>query len=206
GEAAAARAWPAEEDVPLGGWRLRASGGVTNRGNSVWPNADDGGVPLERKLAAVEAFYADRGLPARYQMTVASRPSDLDAVLEARGYRLHTPCLVMVADAAEVLARLGGGDGVSVAERPDEEWLGAWGGLGGARPGEAAARTAFLLRTGLPLAFASSRVGGEVAAVGAAAREGGWLGVFGMATRPELRRRGLARAVLAALAAWGAGR
>jgi GNAT superfamily N-acetyltransferase len=205
-EAVAARAWPALEEQRLGGWRLRASGGVTHRGNSVWPNSDDGTLKLDDKLSAVEAFYAARGLPASYQMTLAAQPAGLDAALEARGYRLETPCLVMVADAAAVLARAGGGAGVSVAEEPGADWLGAWVGLDGAKPGEAEARTAFLGRTGLPLAFASASIDSKVAAVGAAALDSGWLGVFGMATQPAFRRRGLARAVLGALAAWGAAR
>jgi ribosomal protein S18 acetylase RimI-like enzyme len=42
------------------------------------------------------------------------------------------------------------------------------------------------------------------AAVGAAALDADWLGVHDLAVRPELRRQGLARAVLAGLLEWGA--
>jgi GNAT superfamily N-acetyltransferase len=203
-EEVAGRAWVAAEEEPLGGWRLRASSGVTQRGNSVWPNSDDGSLSLEAKLTAVEAFYAARGLPARYQMTVAAVPADLDAELAARGYALICPCLVMTAAVGEVTAQAGEGDGVMVAEAPDEAWLDAWLSLEDVRPEQRAARTAFLGRTKAAQVFAAGRVEGVTAAVGRGALDGGWLGVFGMATRPAFRRRGLARAVLGALAAWGA--
>ena len=44
----------------------------------------------------------------------------------------------------------------------------------------------------------------EPAAVGNAVVQGGWVGIFGMATQPCYRRRGLGRSVLRTLLAWGA--
>ena len=48
------------------------------------------------------------------------------------------------------------------------------------------------------------RVGIEVVAVGWAVADTGAVGVFGMATRPEARGRGIAGSVLATLAGWAA--
>ena len=67
-EQCALHSLPATEDVALGGWRLRFDHGLHRRGNSVWPNADDGSIPLEQKLARAESFYAARALPVRYQI------------------------------------------------------------------------------------------------------------------------------------------
>ncbi|MEX2146079.1 MAG: GNAT family N-acetyltransferase, partial [Candidatus Rokuibacteriota bacterium] len=54
-------AWPAAEQVALGPWKLRATGGVTHRANSVFavPRAPVPGdvVPL---IEAAERFYGAR--------------------------------------------------------------------------------------------------------------------------------------------------
>jgi ribosomal protein S18 acetylase RimI-like enzyme len=57
-----------------------------------------------------------------------------------------------------------------------------------------------------PSAYASVIAGNRVLGVGRAVADRGWAGVFGMATVPEARGRGVARAVLAALAGWAQAR
>src|SRR5262249_47798162 len=112
-EGGAGRAWGGAEEGALGGWRPRGSGRGTQRGNPVWPRSGEGTMPVEAKLTAVEAFYAARGLPARYQMTIAAVPAGLDAELAARGYALICPCLVMTATVGDVRARAGEDAGVA---------------------------------------------------------------------------------------------
>src|SRR3954469_20591084 len=63
-----------------------------------------------------------------------------------------------------------------------------------------------LARIPCPSACASALSGGRVVAVGRGVLDDGWVGVFGMATLPEARRTGAARAILAALAGWAAER
>jgi N-acetylglutamate synthase len=53
-------------------------------------------------------------------------------------------------------------------------------------------------------AYARLWFGGDVIAVGRAVLDTGWAGIFGIATQPQARRRGAARAVLATLAHWAA--
>ncbi len=53
-------------------------------------------------------------------------------------------------------------------------------------------------------ANASIESDGRIVAVGRGCAERGWLGIFAMATRPDQRGRGHARAVLDALGAWAA--
>ena len=54
-EGCANRAWPAALVEPLDGWLLRWSDGLTRRGNSAYPLADTGSLPLEEKVEAVES-------------------------------------------------------------------------------------------------------------------------------------------------------
>ena len=51
-------------------------------------------------------------------------------------------------------------------------------------------------------AYATVSISGYPVAVGRAVADTGWVGVFSMATLPDVRRRGAGRAVLAALADW----
>jgi GNAT superfamily N-acetyltransferase len=187
--------WRAPETEELDGWRLRFAHGLTGRANSVWPNGY-GVVPLVEKIARAEEWYARRGLPARFQMTEAARPTGLPAALEARGYRQPAPS-VSVETAALPETATGSAD---VREQLDDEWLALWAGSRDFDDLDVA--RALLL--GSPGRTAFARVGDL--AIGRGVAVEGWLGVTSMVTVPGARRRGYAREILGALAAWARGR
>src|SRR5262245_60336589 len=123
-EDVAFRAWPAAEVIELSGWRLRFTYGVTRRANSVWPNALRDTVALEERIAAVEAFAAERGIPPSFQLTAAAQPSELDAVLAARGYEVDAPVIVKVRELDVPGAEdFGVGLAATVVPQPSAEWL-----------------------------------------------------------------------------------
>ena len=206
-EHAAFAAWPGLEVAQVDGWRLRAAGGVTGRANSVWSLEDGGALGLAAKLAAVEGFYAARGLPARFQITPAARPAELDAALAARGYRFYSPTDVQVADLTAILERTTPLRAlpfvVEVAEEFDPQWFSLYATAEGYDPRTAALRAAILERIEGTRAFVSLSTGGQPAAVGLGVAAGEWLGVFCMSTLPAFRRRGAASAILRTLAIWG---
>ena len=115
----AGNAWPAPVVQVVGGWRLRFGHGISRRTDSVLANDDDGRLPVGDKVALAEAFYDRRQVPARFQLSPADRPPDLDHALADRGYRDEGAVLVQVAPVGEVLRR---GDrpgaGVRLAEVP----------------------------------------------------------------------------------------
>jgi N-acetylglutamate synthase len=204
-EELAANAWPAPVTQVVGGWRLRFAWGVTRRANSVLANDHHDGPRLAERMELVEAFYARRGQPARYQISPASRPDGLDAALADRGYLGRLRVLVLCAPLASVLERLPPpGDRVAVAGEPDAAWLETLRALLGYY-GDGAAVRRTLRGIGPPAGYAAVRQDGRPLAIGRAVAERGFAGVFGMATLPEARRRGLGTAVLAALADWAAG-
>lgn len=88
---------------------------------------------------------------------------------------------------------------MTLRSAPDTAWLQVWRAAGdrGAAAAEAAAR--MFGRVTAPSAFA----GDGSAAVGRGVLDGGWLGIFAMATAAASRRRGAAAAVLRALLRWG---
>jgi ribosomal protein S18 acetylase RimI-like enzyme len=204
-EELAANAVPAAVSQEIDGWRLRFSSGVTRRANSVYA-ARHGGLPgLDEKIAAAEAFYRRRGLVCRFQLCPASRPTELDATLGARGYSTTTPTFVQTGPLSSML-KLAVGMG-QVSEQFDESWLAAYiEGEGETDQRKIGARRAMLQRVGPPAGFAATAVEGRLAAVAFGVVERGWLGIFSVATSPPFRGRGLAAATLGELATWAEGR
>lgn len=205
-EEIAFRAWPAAEVEELSGWRLRFADGVTRRANSVWPNSTVGELTLHERFRRVEEWYRARGVPPRYQISPACRPSDLDLMLAERGYRAEAPTSVQTL--ALERFRLAGQPPqilTAVLPAPDEEWIR----LAidqGPTPANKGAYLGILRRIGSRGGFALARWKGKPIANGIGVVEGQWLGIFGMATLPEARRRRAATAILGALVAWAIAR
>lgn len=206
-ETLAANAWPAAEVELCGGWRLRSTHGVTRRANSVWPNHDDGALPLAAKLAQVEAFYAARQRRTVYQICEAMQPAHLDAVLAKRGYFLEAPTFVQTAPLATLLDRLPPSHQdaavvVQVSEAFNAQWFEFYCISEQVSIDAAPVRRAILERIAPVHSFVTLLLDGAVAALGLGVVEEGWLGIFSMATMPAFRRRGAARTVLHTLAKW----
>lgn len=189
-EEAAALGWPALETERLGGWLLRAAEGWTRRANSALV-LGDAGVPdaLER----VEAWYAERGLPAWLAVPMPAM-APVDHAAERAGW--VSPLDVQVLTAP--LRPTPPDPGVLLADALSPEWAAVY-----------AARTVppvgvRVLTAPETVTFASIVEHGVTVAIGRGVVTRGWLGIAAMEVRPEYRRRGLARRVLGALLAWGA--
>jgi GNAT superfamily N-acetyltransferase len=150
--------------------------------------------------AVVEDFYGRLGSRALVQMTPAEALAGLDAELARRGWSTTGRTDVLIAATDGVLARAPRG-AVAVAPRADAKWIAAWAACEGRADADEHARQV-LARIEPPTAFALAPGG---AGVGLAVCERGWVGLFCVATTPEARRRGVASAVLHALACWAVG-
>ena len=78
-------AWPAIHTLVYDGWILRFSDGYTKRANSVSPLFTSS-LNIEEKIAHCERIYSDRKLKVIFKLTHASTPSNLDELLESKGY------------------------------------------------------------------------------------------------------------------------
>lgn len=208
-ESAAAVAWPALHTETLAGWRLRYSHGVTRRGNSVWPNETDKDRPevgIAERLHRVETFYADRGLPARYQICPAALPSDLDERLAARGYAAVAETSVLTAHVSDLLRALGEPNGwhVVLTDRVDASWMTVYAVVENVPRPQAEVRRAIMQAITVPAAYVTVWSGDEAVAVGSAACTDATVGLFNLGTVVAWRRRGAARAAMAALLTWAA--
>ncbi len=188
-------AWPARERARLGGWRLNASSGHSMRINACWPLEAPDRDP-EAALDAVEAWFAQRGLRPRFKLTDGlTAPADLPERLTARGYGATKETLVMLGPA------VGEGDpAIRATAKPDAAFEAVFTATAG-DPGDGRERLEALNRIPAPARFARLDIDGAPAAIGASAIGGGFVGVFGMRTAPDHRRKGLARRILRALLA-----
>src|ERR1700733_14614714 len=78
------QAWPALLQEHVGGWRLKAGGGVSRRTNSANPTAVS--RPLVEVLPAIDSFYQAQRLPALVR-TLDFQSENLEDVLQAEGYQ-----------------------------------------------------------------------------------------------------------------------
>jgi ribosomal protein S18 acetylase RimI-like enzyme len=196
-EGLCADAWPAVVDRPLGGWRLRAAGGFTGRANAALAVGDPG-RPTAAALRAARAFAAEHAIRPRVHTPIGS-PWDR-AVVE-QGWTLEVDHPGGPVSAVLVAPLAGSADPrVELAERPAPVW---WR-LGPGDPPTPAQRAVVApdgpLRTVFALVRASD--GDALGHLrGAVVEDHLHLALLAVAT--PARRRGLARALVATVAAWG---
>ncbi|MER6095006.1 GNAT family N-acetyltransferase [Streptomyces sp. NPDC001728] len=214
---ATARAWQPVESEALGEWTLRAADGFTRRANSALPLGDPG-LPLADALTRVRAWYGARKLPAYVQAATGAEGTQelLCAALEGHGWRREVSAEVRIG----ALAPIGDLDAdisaVRLSRTVDEAWLRRY-----QRSGEPSPAVRTVLTSGPSVWFASvagtggvrSEMTGEVsgessggepdeapAAIGRCVVDGRWAGFMAIEVDPAQRRRGLASAVMTALA------
>ncbi|MHA5053965.1 GNAT family N-acetyltransferase [Streptomyces sp. SD15] len=191
----AARAWQPVESERLGGWELRAASGFTRRANSVLPLADPG-RPLDEALTYVRDWYAARDLPAYVQTATGAEGTQelLCAELEARGWTREVTAELWIGSLAPLADREA--PEVLLSRTADQAWLDRY-----QRKGlsEVALK---VLGSGPSVWFATvpGAAGGAPAAIGRCVVDGRWAGFAAVEVDPAERRRGLATAVMAALA------
>jgi N-acetylglutamate synthase len=201
-ERIAADCWPAAEIETLAGWRLGFMEGVTRRANSVLPLGWSGALDLEGSIDRVEARYRARKLPPVFKLTRTSRPGGLPAALAARGYadEGYSDVLARRADGFLEPTAARGAHAVRLLDTPAPEWCAL--SFAGRPPCEAAVLAAMASRLAAPRAFALVETEGAPACAGFAALSDGWAAIAGVHTLDAARRKGAARALMAALARW----
>ena len=204
----AARAVPPTEVRDINGWLARRSPELpTKRANSVLARTHGRDIDLRSKLSAVESFYGELAVPARYQITPASQPHRLEALLLARGYTTDSPTAVQTCPLRALVAvPIPPGILIEITPAPTDTWWATWQSSLGINSIRATAVGALFRRIRQATAFATVSIDDIPAAAALGVHEDRWLGIFNMATLPALRRRGAGRTALGALARWAAER
>ena len=196
-EAAAAVAWPPKESLTLGSWELSAGDGFSRRRNSAVPA---GPLPenLERRFSDVGEWYRVRGLPTLYRITPLCDTA-VDDVLTDRGLVLEAPTLVM----SRSLVATDLVEGVAESPVVTDTWVETELAALGIDRSSIGPWLATIAAVPSPASFVVAVDGGESAGAGFGVVVDALLGVFEIVVRPEYRRRGHARRLMAALHQFG---
>jgi N-acetylglutamate synthase len=198
-------AWPALQTVCLDGWLLRFAEGYTRRANSVqplYPAIEDG--TLMERIAQCERLYARAHRPTIFKMTDAALPGDLDAVLAERGYSREAETSVHILDLRAFALPAPVAGQISINSQLSEEWLTAYLEMANIAAPHRPVLRQMLSNIVVPsTAYAMLRCNGEMAAVGMAVSERGYVGLFDIHTSAPWRGQGLGTQLVTALLTWG---
>lgn len=199
-EEAAINGFPALRQILLAGWLLRFSRGLVRRTpNSATPLIAD---PDDSRavISGAAALYRRREQPAIFRIPSFICP-DVDMRLAKLGYSSEGESCVIYGPIDAVGAAAD--PEVRLDPRPTPEWLMAMAQLQSRGPEQSAVYARIVKAILLPAAFASLWVDGEAGALAYGVIHNGLLCFESVVTHPGQRRRGFARRVLGALAAWG---
>ncbi len=198
-EAHGLKAWPALGEMNLDGWRVKISGGFSQRQDSVTP-IEIGQDTTENKIRWCERYYGERHLPCAVRVTDLYPDETLQPWLAARGYRTQGLTHVMIADvtaAAETPP-----PDVSFSDQASDDWFGAAMMVDQRAVIHADALIFTMTHLPWPHVFVEAGNGDGTVAIGCGQKSDDLMGIFSMRTLPEEQRKGHARRVLAGLLAW----
>jgi ribosomal protein S18 acetylase RimI-like enzyme len=191
------RAWPASETARIDGWLWRWSGGGSQRANSVSTvdfTGDDPAAALDR----VEARYRAKHAPSQFHTFEFSQPSDLPALLTARGYIAGETTLTMLAVAPQAAPPAE----IAVTSDPTPEWLAVY--LDAITESRRVVNQQILRRIPDPRAFFVVRRDGRVISTALGVVDGGCAVAECVATVQAVRGQRGAESAMRALMAWAA--
>ena len=201
-EEACINAFPSLRQVLFGRWLMRFADGVSRRSNSVnalGPECPD----ISGTTAAAERLYRSRNQPTIFRVLSILDPL-LDAGLAARRYTREGETCVLCCDMADVVGAAAD-PAVRLLPAPDPAWLDAMSRLQRHTPAQAITYRGIVGAIAVPARFAllaTDDGGGSSVALAYGALHAGMLCYESVIVSPDARRRGLARRIIGALAAW----
>lgn len=192
-------AWPTLDSFEDDGWVVRTSAGYTKRSNSVSP-VRPGRTDIGEKIARCEHHFAAHRLPVLFKMTDAVRPTDLDGILQERGYGKESPTRFMTADLSARPVETS----CSVRIEPSVHgpWLEAYSRFN--RIAKKDRHTFRRMLTGHPrsMGFLLLTHGNRTVGCGLSILCGNTAGFFDISVDEEERRKGFGREIVQSLIAW----
>jgi N-acetylglutamate synthase len=196
-------AWPSFETQIAGGWVLRFAKGYSKRANAATPLVP--GVTLEDELVDhIVAQYEKQKIRPCFRLT-SLQAEDVDARLAARGFEEIEPTFGMVADLADLPPEeIAAEHAVRIEPQVDPRWVrGAASAYGGDKADDSVL-IEIVSRIRQTKAFATLDLDDEPVAWGLAVVERGYVGLYDIVVKPDLRGLGLSRTIVTELMAWGA--
>ncbi|WP_342360273.1 GNAT family N-acetyltransferase [Terrarubrum flagellatum] len=191
-------AWPSVETLVAGDWLLRFANGYSKRSNSA-TTLREGGDMDDAMIDHVAARANLWGIPAIVRISPLCA-STLEARLTARDFQEIEPTFGMMREIGDAAA---GDARVELPAAPDADWITANASSYGGVKSDATKLRAILERIRPQAAFATFIENGVRVAWGIGVIERGMIGLQDIVVSPDLRGRGVGRALVASLMAWG---
>ena len=205
-EERALNAWPGLQQCLYDGWILRFSGGYTKRANSVIPFYA-GCEPPGRKIRYCEEAYSRRGLPSIFKILPFGDCARLDGYLASLGYDCRDET------STQAVELTGRGPASAAAAYPvrvisgaDPADLDGYADLNGINRQQHTMLRAILKQCVGEIGCVTAMDGDQLVGCGLGIIEAGDLGLYGVATTPAHRNRGIGSGVVASLLSWGQSR
>ncbi|MEG1767386.1 MAG: GNAT family N-acetyltransferase [Comamonas sp.] len=194
-------AWPAPRNAVVGDWLLRSAGGYTKRANSA--NALQPGAALTPQLLEhIEAHYARQQLPSIFRLSPLA-DGGVDAMLQAHGYRVVDPSLLMQrATRADDQPAANGH--LQFDSQLEAAWLESYCAASVHPPEQQLPHRRILESIGMRCAYASLQREGRALAWGLAVLERDAVGLYEVLVHPDHRGQGLGRQMVQGLLQWAA--
>jgi N-acetylglutamate synthase len=196
-------AWPALETQIVDTWVVRFAKGYSKRANSASPlvagaSLDD--AAIDQIVAEFDAHH----LPPTFRLTGLQAP-EVEDLLARRGFVEIEPTYGMAALLSEVAVEppAVGEPAVRIEPKAKGRWLKEVAASYGGDKANDAILKEIVERIRLPAGFATLELDERAAAWGLGVVERGYLGLFDIVVRPDLRGLGLGRQIVCALTAWG---
>ena len=198
-EAAALNAWPAVQQLLVGGWVCRFAHGFTKRANSLnYLYANE--MAPAKVIARAEAAYLAHGLPFITRIVERPETTAVDTVLDEWGYQIIDPSLVMSGPINGFAPPDPFGPAMSVLHL--DAWL-ATSNVCAPTPAATRQKHRSVIERIIPeRLFAALLVEGHPVACGLGVCDGDYFGCFDIVTNPDYRRRGYGAHLLRHMFAW----
>jgi ribosomal protein S18 acetylase RimI-like enzyme len=193
-------AWPALQTMVYDGWILRFADGVTRRSNSINPIYDSN-LDIEQKIKFCEKIYIENKLPVMFKMTPMVFPSDLDLILERRGYIFDAETSLQTL----LLNRLNSFNSnlIKITEEYNRDWLSRLIEFNGYAGDKLMIYQSILKQIKLKQGYLDLIVDKKFCGCGLGVIEDTFLGLFDIVVDSRYRNRGLGKLIVESLIAWG---
>lgn len=198
-EEASLNSWPALQQILFDGWILRFSKGYTKRANSVNPLFSSS-MNLDEKVAICEKLYAEKGLQPVFRLTPFSSPSDLDQILESRGYRKVDPTLVLHLDLKS--HNIQPAPSVELHDEGLDDWIEVFCQFSESQVEKHQTHKEILQAIPSQRFLATISDSGQTVACGLGVLENDYFGLFDLITDPRQRNKGYGTKLVSSLLRW----
>ncbi len=199
-ERAGLASWPAASEQFLDGLLLRFSEGYTRRANCASAYTA-GAMALADRIATCEAFFVAHALPPVFRLISAWPQPALDAALAEQGYALGDRTHVLTVGLADSAGL--GGSAPFWRQGDASSWVEAYSQVSGMSPWQHDPLLRILRDIKGERLLCGLGCVEQPLACGLGVVEGGLLGLFDIAVRPDCRGRGYGRTLVTAMLSLG---